>query len=101
MFSAITTSDRDAVPGRRGLERRRAHHRELGRVAAPLVVGRHDEQVADEQAVPRVLADHAHREAIGRVGPGVQVLDEEFALAEVGDDVGAQRREVLRRSSAG
>jgi len=74
-----------------GLERGCAEDGELRLEAGQLRRRRDDEQVSDEQIVPGHFLDETHREAICGVGAGVEVLDEEFLLPEVRDQVGAER----------
>ena len=79
------------------LERRRRHDGELRLEAGQVRGGRHDEQVADEQVLPRELVDEAHRQAVFRIGAGVEVLNEELLALQVRDDVAPQHVEVRRR----
>jgi hypothetical protein len=56
-----------------------------------------DEHSAVEQRVPCQLGDHAHVDAIGRIGAGVEVFDEILAALHVGQHVLIQLLEVLGR----
>ena len=56
-----------------------------------------DEHGAVEQRVPGQLGDHAHVDAIGRIGAGVEVFDEVFAALHVSQHVLIELFEVLGR----
>ena len=62
---------------------------------ALLRIGFADEHVAGEQAVPRQLGDHSHREAKLPVGAGVEILDEDVAIFEMRSDPIEERIEVI------
>ncbi len=53
-----------------------------------------DEHVPDEEAAPGALGDDADADAIVRVGPGEDLLDEKLLPGEVGGDFGEQRVEL-------
>src|SRR3989304_2290311 len=53
------------------------------------------QQVADEQRMPGQFGDHAHRDAVGRIGAAVQILDEQFAPLGVIEEVGFEGGEML------
>src|SRR5262249_37442047 len=84
-----------AVPLGIGLETRRIDHRELRarRFGGLRIV---DEQIAAEQAVPRVLGDYADRQTVGRIGAGVDVLNEDFLTGQGTQQLGVERIEVRR-----
>src|SRR3546814_7061188 len=46
-----------------------------------------DEHVAGEEGMPGAFADHAHRQAVRLVGPGVDVLHEDVATLNVVDEL--------------
>src|SRR3546814_8196833 len=46
-----------------------------------------DEHVAGEEGMPGAFADHAHRQAVRLVGPGVDVLHEDVATLHVVDEL--------------
>ena len=56
-----------------------------------------DEHVARKEAVPGAVGDDPDRQAVGRVSPGVEVLDEQLAPLEVGEHPLMQAVEGLRR----
>ena len=76
------------APARRAA--RALHHREIGLEILQLVGLRPHEHVAREQAVPRRLGDHAHAQAIARIGAGEQVLDVEVAAADMSARLGPE-----------
>ena len=88
------------VTRRIGLERRRGHHGELRLEAREIRRGRHDEQVAHEQVLPREFMDEAHGQPVFGIGAGVEILDEQLLALQVRDDVAAQHVEVRERRSA-
>ena len=49
-----------------------------------LRVIRRDEHVAREQAVPGLLGHHPDRQAVLRIGAGIDVLDEQLAVLQIG-----------------
>ena len=77
-----------------GLERRRGHHRELRLEAGQIRRRRHDEQVADEQVLPREFLDEPDRQAVFGIGARIQILDEQLLALQVRDDVAAQHVEM-------
>jgi hypothetical protein len=79
-----------AVARRIGLERGGGQNGELRLEAGEISRGGHNEEVPDEEVVPRQLLHEADREPVGRVGPGVQVLHEQLLLAQVRHHVRAQ-----------
>ena len=85
-----------AVTRRIRLERRRRHHGELRLEAGEVRRRRHDEQIADEQVLPRELMDEANRQAIFRIGARVEVLHEELLALQVVDDVAPEDVEVRK-----
>ena len=82
------------MPRRIRLEGRRGHHGELRLEAGEIRGRRHDEQVPDEQVLPREFLDEAHRQAVLGIGAGIQILDEQLLALQVRDDVAAQHVEV-------
>ena len=78
-----------------GRKARRMENRPF-RVAAGRA-GRRQEDVACEEAVPRLLRHHAHGQPVRRVGAGVAVLHEEFPALQMVNDTAAKRLEFLRR----
>ena len=85
----------ELVPSRAGIgvEQRRVDHGELRRERL-VAVGGVDEQVAREQALPRVLGDDAHRQPVARVGADVAVQREHVLAGEVGAGAREQRVEL-------
>ena len=69
--------------GRHRLQRGRVQHGEARLEIGQRLRRRGDEHVAGEEAVPGALADHAQRQAIARVGAGMEILDPELARAQV------------------
>ena len=85
-----------AVALRLRLEAGRGHHRELRREAWQVLRRRDDEEIADEEVLPRELVDEADRQAVARIGAGVEILHEQLALGEMGQDIRFEGRELLR-----
>ncbi len=81
-----------------GLERRRGHHGELRLEAGEIRRGRHDEQVAHEQVLPRELVNESDRQSILGIRARVKVLDEQLLALQVRDDVLAQQVELRGRN---
>ena len=60
-----------------------------------LVVRRVDEERLREERVPGALGDHAHRDAMGRIGAGERVDHVDVSLAQARRDLLAELLEVL------
>ena len=58
---------------------------------------RTDEHVARKQAVPGAVADHPHRQPVGRIGAGIEVLHEQLAPLQIGEHALVQAGEALGR----
>ncbi len=73
-----------AILVRIGMETGRLQDGELGDMAALLLGGQADEQVAGEQAVPGAFGDDADGQAVVRVGAGGGILHEDIPPLEIG-----------------
>jgi hypothetical protein len=89
-----------SVARRVRLERGQVDDREARRVAPQFPPIRPDQQVADEQGVPSVFGEHPGAHAIIRVGAAVEVLREEVHALRVGEEIGEEGLELLRRHGA-
>src|SRR5262249_62244509 len=78
-----------------GLERRQVDNGEIGNELCEIGALGTDQQLANEQRVPGELGEHAHLDAIGRIGAAVQVLREQPAAARMRNEVLVQALEVL------
>ena len=54
-------------------------------------------KLVSERSLPGLLGDHPNRQSINRIGPAVEVLDEQVARLEVLHHTLEQRPKVLRR----
>src|SRR5258708_22168936 len=61
-----------------------------------LRVMRADEHVAGKKAVPRARRHHPHRQAVFRVGAGIEVLDEQLAALKIGQHALVQAGKLSR-----
>ena len=69
-----------------------------GRLEPRQLVGRRaNEHVARKEAVPGAVGDHPHRQPVFRIGAGVEVLDEQLAALQVGEQALVQAGELLGR----
>jgi hypothetical protein len=62
-----------------GLQARQIENCEARRKIRVVLGPRFDHQMADEQGMPGIFADHPHRQAVGGVGAGIEVLYEQLA----------------------
>ena len=83
---------RGTVAGRFGIEERGVEHGELRREVID-AVGRIDEEVAREKALPRVLRHDAHGQAIARVGSDVTIERVDVLAGQILGDAREQRVE--------
>ena len=89
-----------AVAGGIGLEARQVDDGEIGRIGGQLFRLRTDQEVADEQGVPRQFREHAGAHAQGGIGAAVEVLRVERLAARMGQEVLVERLELLGRQRA-
>ena len=75
--------------------------REGGLESGQLVGRRANEHVPGKQAVPGSVGDHPHRQAIGRIGAGVKILDEQLMPLKIGEHALAEALKALGRERAG
>jgi len=86
-----------AVHFRHGLEVGHVEHGERGLEVLELRrVRLVDEHVLGEEAVPRRLADHPHREPVARVRPGIAVEEVDVAVLQIGEHLALERVEGRR-----
>ena len=78
-----------------GRDRRRVQDERLRLHLVELVVRRVDEERLREERMPRALRDHAHRDAMGRVGARERVDHVDVSLAQARCDLFTQLLEVL------
>ena len=88
------------VPGGIRLEARQVDDRHVRHVGRDLGAVRPDEQVADEQRVPRELGEHPRLDPVGRIGAAVEVLGEQLPALGMLQEVLAQGLELLGRDRA-
>src|SRR5688572_5226094 len=74
-------------------ETRRCEDRELRRELSEIAGWRDDEEISDEEVLPGELLNEADRQAVLRVGAGVQVLDEQLAIGQMREHVAFQQLE--------
>src|SRR6516162_4938633 len=75
----------DLVELRDGEEFRGVQDRESGLETFKLLDRRADEHVARKEAVPRAVGNHPDRQAVSRIGPGIEVLDKNLAPLEISE----------------
>ena len=73
---------------------------QVGDEACEVARLRADQEIADEQRVPGEFGEDARLDARRGIGDGVEVLREELAAPGVGDEVGEQAIELVRRYCA-
>jgi hypothetical protein len=96
---AITVSVPGTVTGGIGLEVRQVDDGELRDEGLELVLVRADQQVADEERMPGELGHHPRRQRVVFVGAADQVLHIERLALGMGEHIGLEHHEVLRRHS--
>jgi hypothetical protein len=85
---------------RQGAEAGAVDHDEFGRVGGQLFRRGLDEHVADEEAVPGILGDDAHRHPVVRIGPAPAILHEDVLALQVRGHAPVQLLEALGSDGA-
>jgi len=86
-----------AVAGGIGLEAGRIDNREARRRRIRrIVLGIHDQEVPGEEAVPRILRDHADRQTVSGVRTSVAVLHVHFRMPQRGEKIVVESVEIGR-----
>ena len=77
------------------LERRQVDDRHLGGEGSKLGAIRTDQELADEQRMPGELGEHAHLDAIFRIGAAIEILREQLHAARMGAEIFQEVVELL------
>src|SRR5919204_6005371 len=72
-----------AVTQRISVEVGDGNHRELGLVIVQILLSRSEKELTGKQCMPRKFGDHPNRQAILWIGAGKEILNVEFAIAQV------------------